>query len=274
VTEILMSVDGHTFRVLSGTPTDISLPLDFHGDQPRHFGAPPARARPLEVDGFVGDTRAGGSCNCEVLTLVPHCNGTHTESIGHIAPEPRSVASLATDALIPALLVSVPSCPREHSAEGAGLFSLPDDRLITAAALQEVAESAQHRPQPALVIRTLPNDGEKRFRHYDSGPTPAYLSPEAADLLVSWNVRHLLIDLPSVDRTHDEGRLAAHRRFWGMAPSATGAPGLLRSDATITEMVFVPNQLKDGLYALSLQIAPFVTDAAPSRPLLFPLEAA
>ncbi len=268
-----MDVDGQSFRVLAATPTDISLPLDFHGDQPRHFGAPPARARPLEVEGFVGDTRAGGSCNCEVLTLVPHCNGTHTECVGHIVPGLRSVATLATDALIPALLVSVQSCPLENCAESAGSSATPGDRLITAAALREAARRTAHGPQPGLVIRTLPNDEGKRLRDYDSGPAPAYLTLEAADLMVSWNVRHLLTDLPSLDRAHDEGRLSAHRRFWGMPPSGTAASEALRADATVTEMVFVPDRLRDGIYALSLQIAPFVTDAAPSRPLLFPLEA-
>jgi hypothetical protein len=38
-------------------------------------------------------------------------------------------------------------------------------------------------------------------------------------------------------------------------------------------MIYVPDELSDDLYALSLQVAPFILDAAPSRPILFPLHA-
>jgi len=41
---------------------------------------------------------------------------------------------------------------------------------------------------------------------------------------------------------------------------------------TVTEMIYVPDDLPDGRYVLDLQIAPFVSDAAPSRPILFPIE--
>ena len=38
---------------------------------------------------------------------------------------------------------------------------------------------------------------------------------------------------------------------------------------TITEMVFIPDEVEDGDYLLNLQIAPFFADAAPSRPILY-----
>ncbi|MBK9767712.1 MAG: hypothetical protein IPP63_12210 [Chloracidobacterium sp.] len=38
--------------------------------------------------------------------------------------------------------------------------------------------------------------------------------------------------------------------------------------STITELIYVPNEVSDGVYLLNLQIAPFATDAAPSRPML------
>jgi arylformamidase len=273
VIEIHITVDGCRYRVNADAVTDVSLPLDFHGGQPRHFGAPPASARPLRSNGFVGDTRAGGSCNCEVLTLIPHCNGTHTESVGHVISGATSVAALATEGLIPALLLSVPTRHAESCAESADPLPLPGDRLVTAAALREAAERAGNSPQAGLVIRTLPNDEGKRSRDYGAGDLPPYLSTEAADLIVSWGVRHLLVDLPSLDRTHDQGRLTGHRRFWGLSQTGVSTTVAERADATITEMIFVPDAVADGLYALNLQIAPFVTDAAPSRPLLFALEA-
>jgi hypothetical protein len=38
--------------------------------------------------------------------------------------------------------------------------------------------------------------------------------------------------------------------------------------ATITELVYVKDEIPDGRYDLNLQTAPFVNDATPSRPLL------
>lgn len=226
----------------------------------------------MEIGSFVGDTRKGGSCNCEVLTLVPHCNGTHTESAGHVVAGSPHVAALATDALVPALLLSVPTRAAESARETSSPDPLPGDQWVTAQELRNAMKQAGYSPQPALVIRTLPNDEGKRFRDYGQGEPPAYFSNEAVDLVVGWGVRHLLIDLPSLDRSHDQGKLSGHRRFWGLPPAGAAPSDPDRPDASITEMIFVPDVVPDGLYALSLQIAPFVTDAAPSRPLLFPLE--
>ena len=78
-------------------------------------------------------------------------------------------------------------------------------------------------------------------------------------------VKHLLIDLPSIDKEKDEGALLAHKAFWNY-------PVTPRLDAFITELIYVPNEIKDGLYLLNIQIAPFETDAAPSRPILFKIQ--
>jgi hypothetical protein len=90
-------------------------------------------------------------------------------------------------------------------------------------------------------------------------------------LLVEHGIVHLLTDLPSVDRLLDAGRLAGHRVFWGLPPGSTAAAAAQRPDATITEMIHVPPGTDDGLYALSLQVAAWLSDAAPSRPVLWRL---
>lgn len=101
---------------------------------------------------------------------------------------------------------------------------------------------------------------------------PAYFTTAAVSALVDVGIEHLLVDLPSVDRYHDEGRLAAHRMFWGLPAGSRRASEAARANATITEMIFVPDSVADGDYLLNLQVPPFAADAAPSRPLLFPLE--
>ncbi|MBL7942681.1 MAG: cyclase family protein, partial [Flavobacteriales bacterium] len=61
-----------------------------------------------------------------------------------------------------------------------------------------------------------------------------------------------------------EGKLLAHRAFWKY-------PTQTRSHCTITEFVFVPDHVADGLYLLNLQVAAFDNDAAPSRPVIYAL---
>ena len=88
-------------------PIDISIPLNFNGPQPNAYGVEPASSKPCEAGDMVGDTRRGGSVNFEQYTFIPHCNGTHTECVGHITHERISVRDCLKDVFIPAVLVSV-----------------------------------------------------------------------------------------------------------------------------------------------------------------------
>ena len=45
---------------------------------------------------------------------------------------------------------------------------------------------------------------------------PPFFSFEAMELVAELGVKHLLVDMPSVDRTFDEGRLSAHHIFWNV----------------------------------------------------------
>jgi hypothetical protein len=45
-----------------------------------------------------------------------------------------------------------------------------------------------------------------------------------------------------------------------------------RMDCTITELIFVENEVRDGSYLLNLQMASFVNDASPSKPVLYKIE--
>ena len=46
-------------------------------------------------------------------------------------------------------------------------------------------------------------------------------------------------------------------------------PDAVRAHCTITEMIFVPNEIRDGLYLLNLQTTSFDLDASPSKPVIF-----
>ena len=118
-------------------------------------------------------------------------------------------------------------------------------------------------PIEALIIRTYPNSDEKKYTDY-SATNPPFVEPSLLNELYLAGIKHILIDLPSVDKEEDGGALAAHHAFWNY-------PADPRLDATITELVYIPESIQDGLYFLNLQVAPFVNDAAPSRPVLYPL---
>lgn len=242
---------------------DLSIPLAFDGEQPQHFGAARATAMPLRAGAFTGDTRAGGSCNCATLTLTPHCNGTHTETVWHVTDDAIPAAGAALALTFDAYVVSVTPVRGAATDETTDPPVQPDDLLITAKALAAAFDDSAD----ALIVRTLPNDIDKRSARWGDRPAP-FFTNEAMALLVARGVQHLLFDGPSVDRLHDDGKLSAHRLFWGLSADSRNSSDATRPGATVTEMIFVPDAARDGRYQLSLQIAPFVTDAAPSRPLI------
>jgi arylformamidase len=249
-------------------PADLSLPLDFTGPQPRHFGAPRASSRPFESGAFKGAVERGASCNCELITLIPHCNGTHTECAGHLTRERLDAYRLAPAGPAAALLLSV--TPEEAGAKNSEPEPQPGDLLITRRALRRAwPERLPFAPQ-VLVVRTLPNTPEKRARDY-GGHTPAYLSREAAEFIVGRGIDHLIVDTPSIDRARDDGRLTAHRVFFGLPRAATALSAAMRANATITELAFIPDTVADGAGLVQLQVPPLCGDAVPSRPLWYTL---
>ena len=257
-------------RIDLARPVSLALTLDFDGPQPRHFGAPRAVARPFEAPGFSGAVASGASCNCEVITLVPHCQGTHTEGVGHLTREKLDAYQVVPAGLVPAVLLSVTPAPAAISGESTVPAPAAGDLLLSARAIGAAWPLGVPFAARALVIRTLPNSADKAARDY-TGASPPYLSREAAQLLVDRGILHLIVDVPSLDRAHDEGRLTAHRIFFGLPPGSAQLRAATRPDATVTEFAFVPDTLPDGAYLLELQVPALTGDAVPSRPLLYPL---
>jgi hypothetical protein len=267
---VRLLLDGRELRTDLSTGTDLAIRMDLHGPQPRHFGAPPAHAEPLQLAGFSGAVATGASCNCEVVSLIPHCNGTHTECAGHLTREPLDAFRVVPAGLIPALLLSLAPEPAAAAGEDTDPAPAATDLLITRRALERAWPRAVPFAARALVLRTLPNPQETRHRDY-SGQTPPYLSRAAAQLLVERGIEHLVVDVPSIDREHDAGRLTAHRIFFGLPPGATELARAQRAQATVTELAYVPDALADGAWLLQLQVPALSGDAVPSRPLLFAL---
>jgi kynurenine formamidase len=166
--------------------------------------------------------------------------------VGHIAEEVHSVNQNLKHYFFVSEVVTV--APESRGED----FVISEKQLKTA---------LRNKKRDAIIIRTLPNLKDKKTMQY-SNTNPPYLLEEAAVYLREKGIKHLLIDLPSVDKEKDDGKLLAHNAFWNTTDE-------VRLDATITEFIYVPNSVEDGEYLLNLMIAPFENDATPSKPILY-----
>ncbi len=247
--QVKLSVAGQAYEAVLTEPINIGIPLRFSAEDPNCFYAPLPEVSPVVAGDFVGSTAQGGLVNFMNIRLNPHGNGTHTECVGHIAREPYAIDRSLQQYHFPARLISCYPMRQDNG-----------DRVVMRT---QLAEQLRPGEVEAVILRTLPNDKQKLTANY-SGTNPPYLAEEAARLLVDYGVQHLLLDLPSVDREEDEGQLLAHRAFWSY-------PRQIRERATITELIYVPDEVPDGLYLLNLQIAAFQIDVSPSKPVLYTL---
>lgn len=239
---------GHSFKVDLAKPIDISIPLNGPSPMVTAWYVEPTKIEPVKMGDWVGSVKAGSSVNFNNIFFNPHGNGTHTECLGHITMEAQSINQQLKNFFFIAELVSI--TPKK----------VGEDLLITKV---QIENALKGRNPEAIVIRTFPNEENKLHLNY-SNTNPPYLEEEAAHFIRMQGIDHLLIDLPSVDREVDEGKLLAHNAFWDIHDKP-------RLDATITELVYVNSAIPDGTYLLNIQTAPFENDASPSRPLLFEL---
>jgi len=175
--------------------------------------------------------------------------------------------------LIASLLTVEPQIAAD-SPEGSAPHPKSGDLLITRAAIERawpLAPVARLSGRSA-VIRTLPNAPDRFIE--DGGVAAPFLTREAALWLVARGIEHLVLDVPSADRSSDGGALTAHRIFFGLPVGGSTLSDARRRECTITELAYIPDSLADGWYFLSLQTPAITGDAVPSRPVLYPLRTA
>lgn len=239
---------GKSYQIDFFKPIDISISLDNTKEHVNAWYVDPVKIEPVVNGDWIGDVNKGGSVNFRNITFNPHGNGTHTECVGHISKEFYSINKTFSRYMFLAELITV--LPQELD---------NGDFVITKKMLQEHLKDAD-KPE-AVIIRTLSN-GLNKLTHQYSNTNPPYIQKEAILFLNELKVEHLLIDMPSIDKEKDGGQLEAHHAFWNYPE----APYL---NKTITELIYVPNEVLDGAYILNFQIAPFENDATPSKPLLY-----
>ncbi|MET3025130.1 cyclase family protein [Flavobacterium sp. UW10123] len=242
----------NNFEIDLSKPIDISIPLTNTDENPIAWYIEKPVIEPVVFGDWIGKVSEGkSSTNFNNILFNPHGHGTHTECLGHITNDFYSINQSLKQFFFFAKLITIE--PEK----------IGKDFVIT----KEQISSLLNTKSEALIIRTLPNSKDKKSTKY-SNTNPPYLSEDAAIFIRESEIQHLLIDLPSVDKEHDEGKLLAHKAFWNVKDTHEVNPDA-RFNATITEMIYVPDEIEDGDYILNLQIASFENDASPSKPILY-----
>jgi kynurenine formamidase len=227
-------------------PLDISMPLVASNNNVNAWYIDAPKIEPVRDGEWIASVSEGACVNFNNIYFNPHAHGTHTECVGHITEKVYSINKQLKQFFFLAEVITV--APERDNG----------DKVISQKQLQY---ALGNKKRDALIIRTIPNTASKLSKQYSHTNWP-YLKEDAVKFLVGKGIKHLLIDLPSIDKEKDECELLGHNAFWNTA-------GKLRMDATITELIYVPNHIEDGEYFLNLQIAPFENDASPSKPILY-----
>ncbi len=248
----MLAILDNKYQIDLSKPIDISIPLTNTDENPIAWYIEKPVIEPVVFGDWIGKVSEGkSSTNFNNIFFNPHGHGTHTECLGHITNDFYSINQSLKQFFFFAKLITVE--PEKIKDD----FVITKDQIVNL-----LAEKTE-----ALIIRTLPNQLEKKSRKY-SNTNPPYLAEDAAIFIRESEIQHLLIDLPSVDKEHDEGKLLAHKAFWNVKDTHN-LNSDARLNATITEMIYVPDEIEDGNYILNLQIASFENDASPSKPLLY-----
>lgn len=238
-------------------PIDISISLH-NGENPvLAWYCEPIKIEAVMTDQFIGDVNKGGAVNFRNITLNPHGNGTHTECVGHISKDEYSINKCLKEYYFNAVVVSV--FPKKEYIEMYDHI----DGIITRKILEDACSPflVEIEKSNALVVRTMPNDISKLSTNYTNS-NPIYYTKEAIDYVNELNIDHLLVDLPSIDREEDGGSLIGHHTFWNY-------PTNPQVHKTITELIFVPDEVENGLFVMNIQITSLENDASPSKVILY-----
>ena len=251
----------NNFNIDLSKPIDISIPLTNNEQNPIAWYQNAPEIEPVTMGDWIGKVSEGkSSTNFNNIFFNPHAHGTHTECLGHITRHFYSINQCLKQFFFWSTLITI-------QPEKVG-----EDLVISKAQIEKALISFRNSEMnlEAIVIRTLPNEAAKKSFKY-SNTNPPYLSEEAALFLRESDIQHLMIDLPSVDKEKDDGKLLAHKAFWNVK-DVNHLNEDARLNCTITEMIFVPNEVADGNYLLNLQIASFENDASPSKPILYSIQ--
>lgn len=244
--QITIKQNNKTYSTDLSKGIDLSSVLGKPGEELKAWSTEDVDISPVQRGDWIASVALGSPVNFYNIKFNPHGNGSHTETIGHISPQRESINTFLKQHHLIARLVDL----RPQSKNG--------DEVITLSDL--IGKDLKWEGLDALVVRT----GDYGPGHDFSNTNAPYFEPELLAYVRDRGIQHFLVDLPSVDREEDEGKLLAHHAFWNYPDSP-------RKEATISELLRIAPEVEQGLYLLNLQTAAFENDAAPCRPLIFSL---
>ena len=247
-----ININNENFKVDLNNPIDLSLTSKVEKSFKAWY-VDEIKINPIKNGDFIGSVNKGGAVNFREILINPHGNMTHTESVGHISKEEINVNKLLkTNNFLAQLITIKPQKIINKNKKEV-------DQIIS---LKQIKNKIIPNIQ-ALIIKTQNNYDELTKKNYNHTNWP-FLAESSASYIRTKGIQHLLIDQPSIDKEFDEGKLLAHRAFWNY-------PNEIDSKKTITELIGIPNHVKDGRYLLNLTLANIENDAVPSRPIIYKL---
>jgi len=235
----------------------ISVSRNIHFDQensPGAFFLNRAISQTVEFEQvFVGDVDRGGSCNVDYLTFCPH-NITHIETSAHILSgecQPPTVADINPNHLTgTAFLIDLSDLDTVHNGQ------------ITVENIHPILDTLSH-PIQVIGIKTPSSNLNEHFDF--SGKGFLSLHPETAKYLHKFQkngreIKCLILDLPSIDQEVDEGKLLAHRAWFGLPETGIVAHDTIKN--TLIELAYF-HGLAAGYYDVHISPPKFQSDAAP-----------
>jgi kynurenine formamidase len=209
------------------------------------FHAPEMTAQPSKYGDFELSIKSGSPVNSFDLFVNIHGRTTHTECLSHVKDDKLTIDKSMEQFFYVASLVSV---------------DLKEQNEIS---VENFDWEKVHGESKALIIRTLPNMPEKEHMDY-SGMNPPNITPGLMQQIVDFGILHLVVDIPSVDPENDGGKVKAHKIFWNIGDDE-------RRNSTISEMVYIPNEIEDGLFLVNINPIRIHLDAGISRIVLYEL---
>jgi len=233
----------------------ISIPYNYNGEQPNFYNADAGTSEPMIQGNFVGNISNNKGCKVSIIKQNIHCSGTHTECVGHILDKNIFIHEILDQKYHFTKLLTLQPINAKLTKENYHCKLADSDFLITKKMIiDKVPDNCT-----GLVIRTIPNDKSKKRINYSSKNT-SFFTSDAIEYINNLGIKHLVVDMPTIDRYDDGGILGNHHLFFEKIEPY---------NKTITELAFINNRIKDGLYFMSINIPPMMLDAAPSRVFLF-----
>ena len=257
--DLILKYNKQIYKINTNQGLDISIPIQFNSDNnPKFYNEKDPINKYYKSNGVEYNLKNGGGCNVPTINMNIHCSGTHTETASHVFQKSYLISDIKNLNYIPSQLVTI--IPDNKSKEKYHANIEDKDLLITKKLLENKIDQSCGFID-GIIVRTLPNNDDKKVRNYNR-THHAYFTTDSILFLKKLGVKHIVVDTPSIDKYDDGGKLQNHKIFF------TNQKGKINKN-TITELCYIPNSCEDGKYLLSIGVPSFNLDAAPSKPTIY-----